>query len=92
MKIHLPVHIIPGLQIVLDRVNSASRNVQTVSGLVDLDRFYYPLEIVNAVLRTGHQAVAKQVIHPVNVELRRDQLGESERFEITSHHRRDILR
>ena len=58
--------------------------------LVDLDRFDYPFEVVNAVLGPGHQAVAEQIIHPIDIELRRDELGQGEWAKITANDRRDV--
>src|SRR5580765_165852 len=58
--------------------------------LVYLDRFGYPFEIVNSIFRSGHQAVAEQVVHAVDVELRRYKLSERPGLTVAANDRRDI--
>src|SRR5580765_1328775 len=60
--------------------------------LVDLDRFDNPFEIVNAIFGTGHQAVTQKVIHSVDIELRRDELGERTGTKIAANGRGNIVR
>src|SRR4029079_2990676 len=91
VKIDLPKHKIPSLQVSLDSVKPPSRDVKPVVRGVNLDRFDYPFKIEHTVFRSGHERIAQQVIHAVNVELRRNKLSKSHRPKIAANYRRDIL-
>src|SRR5690606_17423383 len=91
MKVHLAEHIVAGLQIILDRGDARSSDENAVIGLVDVDRFHDPFEVVNAIFRTGHQTVTQEVIHSIDVELRGDQLGEGSSAKGSFDNRGDTL-
>ena len=59
---------------------------------VNLKRVDNPLQIVDAVLRARHQRVAQEIVHPINVQLRRDELRERGRLKCSFDNARHTLR
>src|SRR5690606_36000884 len=85
VKVDLPIHIIPCLQIIFDGVYAACRNEKTVVFLVYFQRFKDPFQVEDAVFDPSHQRIAEQVIHAVCVELGRHDLAERERTKIAAN-------
>ena len=67
VKIDLTIHIVSCLKIVLNGVYAGCGEIQVIVALVYFNRFNDPFEIIDAVFRPGHQAVAKQIVHPVDI-------------------------
>src|SRR2546425_6186633 len=55
VKVNLAKHVVARLQIFFNRKNSPRGDIDTVALFVDLQRVDDPFEIVQAVLRSGHQ-------------------------------------
>ncbi len=71
MKIHLPIHLIPGHQIVLDGMHAAFLDHDMAP--VGTKHAQNPVQIEGAAVDSGEIGVPQQVVHPVGVHLARDQ-------------------
>jgi len=74
MKVYLPEHVIPRLQVLFHGVKPLRLDIDPVGLLIDVERVEDPFQVIDAILCAGHKAVAQQVIHPVAIELRRHEL------------------
>ena len=70
MEVDLAKHVVARLQVFFDCINAARLHVNSIGSLVDCESIDDPLEIVDSILRPGHQRVAQQVVHAIDVELR----------------------
>ena len=55
MKVDLAEHVVTRLQVFLDRIKSTRLYVDSIHRLVDCERVDDPLQIVDPVLRAGHE-------------------------------------
>src|SRR6266404_445425 len=79
MKVDLPEHVVACLKVLFHRVQPLRVDVDMIAVLVNSKRVQHPLEVVHSVFGAGYQAVAKEVVHPVAVKLRRHQLRDKRR-------------
>src|SRR5947209_11705362 len=92
MKIDLTEHVVARLQIFFDGVEAARSNIDAIILFVNLKRVDYPLKIVDAVFGSRHQRVAQEIVHAVNVQLRRDELRERGWMKLSLYDACDALR
>src|SRR5882724_13654318 len=75
MEIDLAKHVVPSLQIFLNRVESFVRNIDSLFS-IDFQGVKDPFEIKISIFRAGHQAVAQQIIHAIAIKLTGYQLSD----------------
>src|SRR5262249_23344357 len=70
MKVDLPNDVVANLTLLLDSVEASRSYIDAIVGLIDLEGMDNPYKIVQPVLGTCHQAVAQQIVKPIDIQLR----------------------
>lgn len=76
MEVNLGVHVVAGLKVFFDGLDAVGGHDDILLAFVESEDVEQAFEVVDAVLYSGHNAVAEKVVEAVGVELGRDDLGE----------------